>query len=446
MTMATEKPRGVDPQIAGLLGELTPSLNGKEKVKVAPRLISHTYADFSYEPVEWLVKYWFPKVGVVGIAGKEGDGKSTLLSWLAAGIQLGTFPNLDPCDVALMTTEGNRARHCASLIFAGGKKEKLISWTIEEISTITGKAQESTAYFHKHFASIEEDVQRRIVEGTPLGAIFLDPANQLLGLDTSSSGSDYAPTRDRIKYLEDFAIEYNVLIILVKHIKSNAKYGDDMNSAVYGTRAWVETLRYLHQLRRITDTMRTDLPLAPDDNVTHLLIRSKNSESSPSTPSEAFRLEEGAVELPIRPGSTEVKSHEVVRLVHIGQRDIIGADIEQTNGLSAKEKSDENNKRTKTEQWLIDTLNAAPNGRQTRPVMEDLFKEAVKRIDGIATNFKSVERAYKKFNRPKECADNSNIVVWSLPDDLVETGRQAGSDHPRGGPAAALLARLSDTM
>lgn len=357
MTMATEKPRGVDPQIAGLLGELTPSLNGKaEPVKAPPvKMKLSWFCDIKTEEMDWFLYPWIPRKGLGGLAGPPKAGKSTKFIHWAAQLSRGEIGEEGPVKVLYLSKEDPVEVVKARLVAAKA------DMTMVGIVSILHVLDEGTEYETPISTKDHLDQLGEILHDNPgIKIVFLDPANSFMGVDEDKDKG--SGVQNALFRIQDFARKHDIVIMLMKHFKKGQGANIGIKDMVQGAGEWTQVCRAMSFMMPLTEKMRLDHEIAMDDPSTALLMIGSNNYAPPDYPSRGIQIE--MVHGLIVDGIT-YKYPVSVAHDH-GERSVCVEDIDDKKSQTNVEKKQQKQSNDAIKQALLKLLLAAPGNALPR--------------------------------------------------------------------------------
>lgn len=279
-----------------------------------------SFSDIVYRPIEWYEEPWLPKVGIVGIAGPPGSGKSTYLSFEIA--QLTNKFKLN-CLYLSNKEEVNEGQVKGRLNNVGADQTKI--WHMAMLDSTDQYTREIT--LRDNLFELEQAVKEKNIK-----AIYLDPGSSYIGIDEERASS--SELRSALEELHAFAQKHQLLIRFLKHTKKDQTSSDKlpMISKVYGSGVWTEVCRVFPILWPISDTLREKLDFKPDDKCNVLLLRGKNNFAPVDLKSKAFYI-------------TKVNGNTIIE--YLGDRDISGEDVVE-KGSENKEETISRKDKTKS--------------------------------------------------------------------------------------------------
>ena len=273
-TLTPVEDRGCCPLMGSYLTSTSPveGENAPENSK-SRRIILTSAASITPQRVHWL---WQDRLalGTLGLlAGREGEGKSTVTSWLIAQITKGLLPGEyfgEPRSVIIAATEDSWAHTIVPRLIAASadlSKVLRVEVVLDEVSHAS--------------LSLPNDLPKLKDEALKAGAalMVLDPLTSRLAdnLDTHKDSD----TRRALEPLVRLADDINMAILGLMHFNKSGK--TNPMDAVMASRAFVAVARSVHTVVKDPDDQvrifatpknnlgRSDLPMLGFDIVGHCI-------------------------------------------------------------------------------------------------------------------------------------------------------------------------------
>lgn len=192
-------------------------------------------ADVEFVATEWAVEGLVPLGTITGIAGWAGIGKSTLVSWLVAGITRGTMDGDlrgDRSSVLIVAGEDDTGRQLAPRLTVAGADLARVAVVQPRVDTPYGQA----------------DTVMQLADDLPgIRQMLIDTGARMLVLDpilsfVDGNPNNQADVRRALDPLAAIARELNIAVVVVMHFKKGHGVAGEK---VSGSHVWRDTLRSL---------------------------------------------------------------------------------------------------------------------------------------------------------------------------------------------------------
>lgn len=193
-------------------------------------------ADVEFEATEWAVDELVPLGTITGIAGWAGIGKSTLVSWLVAGVTRGTFDgDLKgiPSSVLIVAGEDDTSRQLAPRLDVAGADRRRVAVVQPRIETAPGRSADTVMQLSEDLPAI-----RQMLIDTGAKMLVLDPILSFV----DGNPNNQADVRRALDPLAAIARELNIAVVVVMHFKKGHGVAGEK---VSGSHVWRDTLRSL---------------------------------------------------------------------------------------------------------------------------------------------------------------------------------------------------------
>lgn len=224
--------------------EERPQVDGVRRIRVdGGRLVLTSADQFKVKRVRWVWKNRAAVGEITIIAGREGIGKSTFISTLAAQITIGTLDGEylgKPKSIIYIASEDSwNHTICPRMIVAGADMSKVMHIAIDPDSGAVGNPV------------IPKDCPElvKLAQKIDAGAIMFDPL--LSCIDDSIDVNKPQSLRTALEPLRRAAERAGCAIFALNHM--NKTTGGDMLSKVAGSRAFVEVARSVIGLARLSE-------------------------------------------------------------------------------------------------------------------------------------------------------------------------------------------------
>ena len=317
------------------------------------------------EHLDWLIPNWIPHRSITLLAGREGLGKSTIASGIAAEATTGELTG-KPINVAYVATEDSLSITVKPRLQAAGAdldRTFLLNVTTEE--------------GHEGALSLPGDINR-------LGEALKDHDVKLVILDAAKSAMhsslDGYRDDDVRQFLEPLAGLCDALdIVVIGLVHFGKRESTDPGKLILGSIAWSQIARSV-------------LSVAVDDEGT-LVVTNTKGNLAPKQVSREARIE--SVPVPTDDG----KVTEVGRIVWGNETDRSASELLVSH--------DDDDDRSEAESWLEEFLKA--HGATPRA---EVLKAAHKdRVGSEST----VKRAFRKLGGVSQRSGFPSATTWSLP-------------------------------
>jgi hypothetical protein len=327
---------------------------------------------------------WYPLDVITLIAGRAGEGKSTLTLADVAAATCGTLSGDyvgQRLTVALTATEDTKSMQTARLRAAGADLDRVMFLDIANL--VAGEPLESVPRIPEDLDQIREtliDVDARLW--------IIDPLTALVAGDTNRRDD----VRAALDPLHALARKLHIAVVGILHFGKGAGYASDKISGSHAFR----------------DVARSVLLVAHDDDTgEHVVTLDKSNYAEAVGTSWAFQLTDTPVtgadgkvqHVPRITGMTETDT-DVNTIIN---REIVPAEVED---------------RTEAERYLEDFLT------QQGKVASKGVKQAARKV-GISD--RTIKRAANRLGVLSESVGFPRVTYWSLPD--ASRASEATPDH-----------------
>jgi hypothetical protein len=193
-------------------------------------------AEVEFEVTEWAWDEVIPLGILTGIAGWAGIGKSTLISWLVAGLTRGKFEgdlHGQPASVLIVAGEDDTSRQLAPRLDVAGADRSLVSVVQPTVEVLDGQRVDTVMQLSEDIAEI-----RRMLIETGAKMLILDPILSFVDGNPNSQ----ADVRRALDPLAALARELNIAVVVVMHFKKGHGVAGEK---VSGSHVWRDALRSL---------------------------------------------------------------------------------------------------------------------------------------------------------------------------------------------------------
>lgn len=193
-------------------------------------------ADVEFEATEWAVDGLIPLGTITGIAGWAGIGKSTLVSWLVAGVTRGTFDgDLKgiPASVLIVAGEDDTSRQLAPRLDVAGADRRMVAVAQPRVETAQGQSVDTVMQLSEDLPAI-----RQMLIDTGAKMLVLDPILSFV----DGNPNNQADVRRALDPLAAIGRELNIAVVVVMHFKKGHGVAGEK---VSGSHVWRDTLRSL---------------------------------------------------------------------------------------------------------------------------------------------------------------------------------------------------------
>ncbi|GEB94169.1 AAA family ATPase [Microbacterium lacticum] len=189
-----------------------------------------------FEVTEWAWDNVVPLGVPTGIAGQAGIGKSTVVSWLAAGVTRGTFEGDlkgQPASVLIVAGEDDISRQLAPRLNVAGADMSRVHVLQPTIETTAGQQIETVMQLTQDLPGI-----RQMLIDTGAKMLILDPILSFVEGNPNAQGD----VRRALDPLAALARELNIALVVVMHFKKGHGVAGEK---VSGSHVWRDVLRSL---------------------------------------------------------------------------------------------------------------------------------------------------------------------------------------------------------
>lgn len=193
-------------------------------------------ADVTYTATEWAWADMIPLGTLTGIAGMAGIGKSTLVSYVTAGITRGTFDgdlSGRASSVLIVAGEDDIARQLAPRLSVAGADLSRVN--VVQPTTHLGDGQSVDTVMQ--LSTDLPEIRRQLI-ATRARLLILDPILSFV----DGSPNDQADVRRALDPIAAIARELNIAVIVVMHFKKGHGVAGEK---VSGSHVWRDALRSL---------------------------------------------------------------------------------------------------------------------------------------------------------------------------------------------------------
>lgn len=193
-------------------------------------------ADVEFEATEWAVDGLIPLGTITGIAGWAGIGKSTLVSWVVAGLTRGTFDgDLKgvPASVLIVAGEDDTSRQLAPRLTVAGADRRMVGVAQPTVEMIPGQTVDTVMQLSEDLPAL-----RQMLIDTGAKMLVLDPILSFV----DGNPNNQADVRRALDPLAAIARELNIAVVVVMHFKKGHGVAGEK---VSGSHVWRDTLRSL---------------------------------------------------------------------------------------------------------------------------------------------------------------------------------------------------------
>ncbi|WP_168627364.1 AAA family ATPase [Cryobacterium sp. BB307] len=193
-------------------------------------------ADVEFEVTEWAWDEVIPLGILTGIAGWAGIGKSTLISWLVAGLTRGKFEGDlkgQPASVLIVAGEDDTSRQLAPRLNVAGADMNRVSVVQPAIEVVQGQSVDTVMQLTKDLPTI-----RQMLIDTDAKMLVLDPILSFVDGDPNGQKD----VRNALDPLAALARELNIAVVVVMHFKKGHGVAGEK---VSGSHVWRDALRSL---------------------------------------------------------------------------------------------------------------------------------------------------------------------------------------------------------
>ncbi|MFG6476384.1 AAA family ATPase [Microbacterium sp. P06] len=209
---------------------VTPAGSAKRTLNVV------NLADVVHEATEWLWDEVIPKGTITGVAGTAGIGKSTVVSWIVAGVTRGSFEgdhSGQPTSVLIVAGEDDLSRQLAPRLSVAGADMGRVAVVQPVVEAAAGQQIDTVMQLSEDLAEI-----RQALIDTGAKMLILDPILSFVDGNPNSQGD----VRRALDPLAALARELNIAVVVVMHFKKGHGVAGEK---VSGSHVWRDALRSL---------------------------------------------------------------------------------------------------------------------------------------------------------------------------------------------------------
>lgn len=247
------------------------------------RLVLTPAADIQPRPVMWGWEDRLPAAHVSIIAGREGIGKSLLLTWLTAQVTKGTLPGIyegTPRPVFYCATEDSWQHTIVPrLIAAGADRELVYRVEVEAVEVTAGATTTVELTMPRDCELLAAEIKRLEV-----GLVALDPLMSVV--DRTVDTYNDREMRTVLEPLARLADSTGCMIAGLGHFNKSAS--DDPLNLITGSRAFTAVVRAVLAAVRDPDA----------DDGTCIVSQAKNNLGKLDLPNLTYVVREAVIETP----------------------------------------------------------------------------------------------------------------------------------------------------
>ena len=258
-------------------------------------------SSFQIKAVRWVWEGRMPLGEITLIPGREGVGKSTFLAWLAAAITNGNLPGVyqgQPRAVLYAASEDAWSYTIAPRMLAAGANLDLVYRIDVEADDGTG-AGLILPRDCRHIPAVAAQVEAAALMCDPLMSLIDDNINNFRAQEL----------RKALEPLRRAAEEAQLSVPGLVHFNKGS--GTDVNSAIAGTRAWVEVARAVIAIAQDKDA----------DDYTCVVSQTKNNLGRLDLPNLVYTIDSVTLE------AADDEPAHVGRLRWTGETDVTAEDL-----------------------------------------------------------------------------------------------------------------------
>lgn len=381
--------------VAFAQGNPTPKALAEERARnrPKPKLITRSLDDIQEEEVEWLWPGRIPLGAPTLILGRQGDGKSTLMSWLAATVTKGSpWPDVpddnEAGSVLILQAEESAARSIRPRMSAFGYAPGRVGM-VQGVDR--GDGRESWFSLAQDTELLAEECDRR----KDVRLILVDPLSSYV---RGISGYNDTEVREYMQPLFRLAEDYNLSVILVAHPNKDGE--KDILDRVSGSGAYTQMVR-----------MSWYLSEDPTNKGRRLLSLMKGNLHGATRTAIAVHYDDRLRKLTWFDDALKLNAREVDHLLQKAARE---AKLQAKHGPDPAV-------RKKAEAFLLDLLKAGPTLQSAAE--DQALNRGIKRAT-FCRAMKSLMESDGRVTRERRGED----VRWWL--SLVEPQSEAAEDPP----------------
>lgn len=363
---------------------------GDSSVPAARKIVLTPASDIAIRPVTWLWKDRLAEGTLALLAGREGQGKSTVAAWLIASVTRGTLPgvhNGSPKSVFISATEDSWESTIVPRLHAANADLTRVF----RIEVVSSRGTYGDLSMPADIPMLTELARERDVV-----LLVLDP--MMSRIDSSLDTHRDAEVRLALEPLAGFAHETEVTVMGLAHFNKSTN-ADPLN-AVMASKAFTAVARSVHTVIRDSD-----------DESCRYFGTAKNNLGRDDLPMLAFSIE--GVAIPI--ADQEIWTSKIVwgEEVHESVRDAMARANDPTDRGAVQEASD----------WLEDYL-LVEGGK--------VASADIKKAGRAAGHSESaVKRAKLKLGLIVNSRGFPRETIWQLPERPVSPlGSPISPSHP----------------
>lgn len=310
---------------------------------------------------------WYPLDVVTLVAGRAGEGKSTLVLSDAAQATLGSLPGEyegQQLTVAVTATEDTKSMQRARLEAAGADLNRVLF--LDVANMVAGESLEAVPRIPEDLPGIRQTL---IDSGAVLWII--DPITALVGGDTNRRDD----VRAALDPLHALARELHISVVGILHFGKGAGYASDKISGSHAFR----------------DVARSVLLVAHDDDTgEHVVTLDKSNYSQAAGTSWSFQL----VDTPVP--STDGTVQHVPRVTGMTETDLDVGTIINREITTPGDDDD----RTEAERWLTDYLQSAGGSAAAKAIITAAVSDGFSKATIQRAGKKLCEKSSGGFQQP----------------------------------------------